>query len=71
MAIDNRMFVKNGSKKEVVKYYIQKPQVVEVYYRRYENPENNWQNFLYYIKRCYPIKKRNRIFIKTLTDDFN
>lgn len=70
MVIRNRKSVKDESKKEVVKCYIQKPHNFEVYFGRSENPEKDWLDFQKYVIRRNPIKKRVRIFIKALADDF-
>ena len=71
MATRNKQSVKSGSKKEVVKNYIQKPKNFEVYfYSSSESPEESWRNFQKYVRRRYPIKKRVRKFIKALADDF-
>ncbi len=70
MATRNRKSVKGESKKEVVKCYIQKPHNFEVYFGRSENPEKDWLDFQKYVIRRNPIKKRVRIFIKALADDF-
>lgn len=70
MATKNRKSVKGESKKEVVKCYIQKPHNFEVYFGRSENPEKDWLDFQKYVIRRNPIKKRVRIFIKALADDF-
>ena len=70
MATRNRKSVKGESKKEVVKCYIQKPHNYEVCFGRSENPEKDWLDFQKYVIRRNPIKKRVRIFIKALADDF-
>ena len=70
MATRNRKSVKGESKKEVVKCYIQKPHNFEVYFGRSENPEKDWLDFQKYVIRRNPIKKRVRVFIKALADDF-
>lgn len=71
MASKNSKTVKSGSKKEVVKCYIQKPHNFENYfYSSFESPEEAWSRYQKYVRRRYPIKKRVRNFIKALADDF-